>query len=234
MELEVLVMILMFAVAGVGFISAINSRGTVRTVLSYILATLILISSLYTVVNYNNEKMVRELAKKEAILAEKARQEELLKQQKAEEEARAAAELAAQANAGNAQMGVFQQQLSVLANKGLDIARAILAAPVDGELSDDAFEALKKKAGGYKFSAGGLKKDIETKISGAPAGTDVSALKEILDKAVRELNTAAHNLNLYFKAEGPDEENERYDAYQLNGKAAKADFTRALDKLSGK
>jgi hypothetical protein len=230
MELEMYVILLMFVVSGVGFIAAINSHGTVRTVLSYVLAGLILITSAFTLVHYNSQTVMRELAKKEAMLAEQTRQAELLKQQQAEEAARAAAALAVQSNAG----GPFQEQLSKIANQGLDIARGILAVNVEAEMPEAAYDATTKKAGGYKAGALDLKKQIETAFAAPPAGQDVSASKELLDKAVRELGVGANYFSLYFKAEDENQENERYDTYQQNTKAAKADFTKALEKLSGK
>ncbi|MFH0918759.1 MAG: hypothetical protein V1913_00225 [Fibrobacterota bacterium] len=234
MELEMYVIVLLFAVAVVGFIAAINSHGVARSVLSYVLATLVLVSGVITLVSYNSDKVMKEVAKKEAVLAEKARQDELLRQQKAEEDARAAAALAAQAAAGGTQDAGFTQQLSTLANKGLDITRAILAVNVDAEMADEVYEAVVKRAAGYKAGAVGVKKQLESAWASAPQGQDIAAVRELLDKAARELSAGAVSFALYFKAEDENQENERYDAYQQNIKAAKADFNKALEKLSGK
>jgi len=221
MEQEIYLLVLLFAITAVAFICAINSHGVVRTVLSFILATAILITAVFTTLKFQSSK---EIARKEA---ERAKYEEQLK--KAEEEARLAAEQKATPDVTADKQ--YKADLAKIINDGSNLAKAILSVNVDDENADA--DKLMNRAGGLKGQAGELKKQLDALAKSATDPNCVAA-RDLVEKAVRSLTVGANYLNLYFKAENSSEEDERYDIFRQNASAARSDFSKASDKLEGK
>jgi hypothetical protein len=221
MEQEIYLLVILFAITAVAYICAINSRGVVRIVLSYILATALLIGAIFTTLKFQNNK---ELARKET---ERAKYEEQLK--KAEEEARLAAEQKASPDVTADKQ--YKAALAKIISDGSNLAKAILSVNVDDENADA--DKLMNRAGGLKGQAGELKKQLDGLQKSATDPNCVAA-RDLVEKAVRSLTVGANYLNLYFKAENTSEEDERYDIFRQNASAARSDFSKASDKLEGK
>jgi len=223
MELQVYLLILMSAVTLAAFTSAVNSRGTSRVVLSYILASLALILTVFCVMKYMSDQ---ELAVKEA---EKVKYEEQLRlaelQRQAEEEARLASGQAADVEGEKK----CKAELVSITGSGSSIARTILSVDVENENAD--YDGLLARSAGLKGQAFELKRKLgELQI---PAGSaKLTEAKQVVEKALQNLTVAANYFNLYFKAEDEDEEDERYDLYKQNAKAAVSNFNKASEQLS--
>ncbi len=221
MEIEIYLIMILFAITILAYICAINSRGVIRIVLSYILATALLIASVYSTMKIQSSK---ELAKKEA---ERAKYEEQLK--KAEEEARLASEQKASPDIAADKQ--YKADLSKIINDGSNIAKSILAVNVDDENADA--DKLMNRAASLKGQAFELKKQLDGLQK---TGTDPNSIaaRDLIEKAVRSLTVSANYITLYFKAENTAEEDERYDIYRQNAGSARNDFSKASDKLEGK
>jgi hypothetical protein len=221
MEQEIYLLVILFAVTVLGFICAINAHGMVRVVLSYVLATALLITSVIFTLKFQSTK---EIARKEA---ERAKYEEQLK--KAEEEARLAAEQKASPDVSADKQ--YKADLAKIISEGSNLAKSILSVNVDDENADA--DKLMNRAAGLKGQALDLKKQLDAlpKTSTDPNAT---AARDIVEKAVRSLTVSANYVNLYFKAENTSEEDERYDVFRQNASSARADFSKASDKLEGK
>lgn len=219
--IEIQLLIILFAITILAYICAINSRGAVRVILSYILATALLITSVYSTMKYQSGK---EIARKEA---ERAKYEEQLK--KAEEEARLAAEQKAAPDVTVDKQ--YKAELAKIISDGSNVAKAILGINVDDENADA--DKLMSRAASLKGQAFEIKKQLDAL---AKSGTDpnIIAARDLIEKAVRSLTVSANYVNLYFKAENTAEEDERYDIYRQNAGAARGDFAKASDKLEGK
>ncbi|OGJ93425.1 MAG: hypothetical protein A2487_16930 [Candidatus Raymondbacteria bacterium RifOxyC12_full_50_8] len=222
MSVELYLLVLVFAVALTAFAVAINANGVVRNVLCYIFASAILIGGVVLTVNYISDMAVRKAQEIAAKEAEKLRYEEQLR--KAEEEARLAAEQ--QSSTGDEKQ--YKASLMDIVTKGSDIARSILSVNVDDENAD--YDALVSRSAGLKNQSYALQKQLDN-IKEEDGATDLNETRKILEKAVKTLAVGANYFNLYFKAEDEDQEDERFDIYQRNCKAARSDFSRASEKL---
>lgn len=223
MEIQVYLLILMAAVTLSAFVSAVNSRGTARVVLSYIFAGLTLLLTVFSVLKYMSDQ---ELAQKEA---EKAKYEEQLRQAELQRQAEEEARLAASQNSGVEGEKKCKVDLVSIAGNGSSIARAILNVDVEDEKAD--YDALLARSSSLKGQAFELKRKLgEVQV---PAGnTALEDGKKAVEKGLNSLTVAANYFNLYFKAEDEDEEDERYDLYKQNAKAAVSGFTKASELLS--
>jgi hypothetical protein len=221
MSTENYLLMIFIGITVLAYIIAINARGVVRTVLSYLLATALLIATVVNTLQYQNEKIV---ARKEA---ERAKYEEQLR--KAEEEARLASEQKAASDVGQDKQ--YRAGLVKIINDGSNLARAILAIDLDDENAD--YDKLVSRSLSFKSQAQETKKQLEglQRMGNDPA---VAAARDLIDKAVRSLNVSANYFNIYFKAENESEEDERYDIFRQNASSARGDFSKASDKLEGK
>jgi hypothetical protein len=217
MATEIYLVILLFSLTLTAFISAINARGTAKIVLSYILASLVLLASVFSLLRFMSDK---QLAVKEA---EKLKYEEQLRF--AEEDAK----LAEDQNASVDAEKKFKAELASVISKGSSIARAIAGIEVDDEDSD--YDRLMGRSSSLKRQAFELKKEFEEIEPPEGISAFEDAKKEI-EGAMRNLTVGANYFNLYFKAEDEDEEDERYDIYRANAAAARTKFSKASDKLS--
>jgi len=225
MTIETLGILILFAVALSAFVTAINSRGTVRVILSYVLAGAILIAAVFSVAKVQAGK---ELARQQA---ERIKYEEQLK--KAEEEARLAAEQAAQAaEAAAVPVGdtLVKGEMAKIANEGSVVARNIIGLDLDKVAPD--FDGL-DKARSFSGQAADLRKRFDA-IAKTGDDPSTAAAREQIEKGLRTLAASANYFGLYFKAEDEKQEDERWEVYQNNAKAAKAAFGAGLEKLGTK
>jgi len=227
METNVLLLFLLAGVTLSAYVTAINSKGTVRIVLSYILASLVLLITVFCIMKHSSSQ---ELAEKEAEkVRQKAQYEEQLRQaelqRQAEENARLAAE-SNQAASGIEAQKQYKDALLSIVNSGAGVARAILGVDVENENAD--MDALLSKSNSLKIQANSLK----TKLSDltAPEGTQtLDEGRKNAEKGLQLLAASANAFNLFFKAEDENEEDERFDLYRQNAKAASG----ALSKAAG-
>jgi hypothetical protein len=229
MSLEIMVLILLGGLAVNSFITAINSKGTVRIVFSYILATLVLIGSLIAIVQYINESNIQ---------AQKVREVELEKrladeQKQREEEARLAAAAAAVAsdtsNAGKTKQ-VMDLLLSIT-EKGNRIASNILSVDIDN-VSEDEWDELSGKGAGYINGASALQKDLEAAKKVAEGSFSLSIIT--LEKGISSLAFGASSFKKYFRAENEDEENEYKNKYANSTNNARVSFREATRLITDK
>lgn len=219
METEVLALIVLYAVAVSALITAINSHGPVRMVMSYLLAVILLITAVFCTFKLQSN---REIARKEQ---ERQRYEDQLR--KAEEEARLAAmQKPDTVKAPSPVAG----DLNKIQEEGAAIARAILAVDVDDEGID--YDKLVGRASGYKGQAANLKKQLDALPKSDDP--DIASARDLVEKGVRAVSVAANYFALYFKAENENEEDERWEVYQNNAKSAKSQFGNAAAKLAPK
>jgi hypothetical protein len=229
MTLEIMVLILLGGIAVNSFISAINAKGTIRIVFSYILATLVLIGSLIAIVQYVNETNIQAQRERETQLEKRLADE----QKQREEEARlAAAAAAAAADTSNA--GKEKQVMSALldvTDKGIKIASSILSVDIDN-VEEDEWDNLSDKASGYMGAASALQKELEEIKRNA--GSTFPASISATEKAIGSLVAGASTFKRYFRAENEDEERQYKGKYAGNTNNARALFRDATKLIADK
>ncbi len=214
MEIQVYSILIMFAVAASAFATAINSRGIVRVVISYVLASLILIFAVFTAVRYSQDK---EIAK---ALKEREKMEEQIK--KAETEARIALtkKIADSIAAISVAAPVAEQPstsvLAPVAAEGLALSNAVLGVNVNDESKD--YDQLVVQARSLQARAAALKRKFDS------IAKESDPNRPTVEKGIRFITVATNTLSLYYRSENETEESERLSVYKQNANAAKTAF----------
>lgn len=213
LSITVLFMIL-FGITMLGFLVAVNSRGAVRMSISYVLATMMLVASVYQLVHYLGERKMEvqlEQAKEEA----RAQLEELKEEKMEEEQTAEQEEVAAAAS-----------KFHSIIDRGNRIVRSLKSTDVRDESVDiDTYFGI----------AGSAQRKAEALIREA---RNINAPKEIQNARNKTINglqrcaTSAKYLNLYFKSEDEDEEQKREDVFVDNYKSAASLLYQAKNALS--
>lgn len=231
MNVELMVIFLLGGLAVNSFIIAINAKGTVRIVLSYILSTTVLIGALVVIIQYANEQNIRVQREREAQLTAQLAENQRLQEQRLKEEE--AARLAALANAAASQDKQIMEGLLAICQKGTRQAQSLLGINID-DLDDEEYDGLTNRASGYVGSAVALQKELDgiKKTVGASFTVSISTA----EKAVQQLIAGASNFKKFFRVESEDEqEQEQVKArYVSNLKAAIYSFQQTEELIPEK
>lgn len=203
MELQ---FVLLFGITVVAFICAINSRGAVKMSFSYVLATALLVLSVYEGVTYVSEqKFSFQMRQVQAV--EEARRNSEQARRSSEEAARAAAQEAESRQA----ISEYSEFIKAVADRGKEIPRGLRNLNLQDESVE--IETFFAKAGTASSRASALARELQTRKS--PEGTYEDSRKT-LQKAFQRTETAAKYLSLYFKSEDEYEEEERGRIFHSN------------------
>ncbi len=239
MNVELMVVFLLGGLAVNSFIIAINAKGTVRIILSYILSTTVLIGALVVIIQYANEQNIRVQREREAQLTAQLAENQRLQEQRLKEEeaarlaalAEEAARLAALANAAASQDKQIMEGLLAICQKGTRQAQSLLGINID-ELDD--YDGMANRSSGYVGSAVALQKELDgiKKTVGASFTVSISTA----EKAVQQLIAGASNFKKFFQVESEDEqEQEQVKArYVSNLKAAIYSFQQTKELMPEK
>ena len=237
MTVEIMLLVLLGCVALNAFIVAINSSGTTKTVLSYTLATIILVGAVIVLLQYINAADIRaqQVREAEVRLAKEARlaEEQILRE--AEVEVRLAKEalLAAEnsQSADKEKEKEIMNKLLEISDQGSKIVNAILAVKLD-DVYDDEREKINKRAEGYLGTASLLKLRL-SEVKGM-AGNTFPVSISTTGKAVERLVGGVSSFAKFFKADGEDEEAELKKKYESQLKGASQFFSEANKKIADK
>ncbi len=219
-------LILMILITCSAFIGAINSRGTAKMIISYILAFVCLASTAFYVTQYAMEASQKRTAaltmnaqsienKLDALEEKELALEEERKRAESESESEAASEVEAYKNS----------VISILTS-ARSISGQLVSFKVEAE-SDEEYETLQGKAVSYHSQAGQLKR----KASALKAPDELRAGHEALMSGLDYLISSAHNLRSYYKAEDSAEEYELSSAFRSKARKAHSLLGRAQTSL---
>lgn len=228
MQLELLLLTLLYVVAAAAFVGAINSHGPARVVLSYLLAILCLCAAVFHTSQYlavgpsgysrlDSPPAFSEPSSVPAdqgvVLAPPA-----MPDTQALADSRHAAALA---EARNEMRQVQESAERILRNLGsLNLAGV-------ADVSDEEYEALQNRAVGYLTEARRARERLQAVTAKAPPG--LGETQETLVRGMENLVAAAYNAERFFKSENDTEEKERLANYRRGSQAASA----ALNKAEG-
>ncbi len=198
---------------------AINSHGTARTVLSFLIATVVLLGAVFTTVDYMSKEKVRKL---EGMREKEEREKiEALKRVERESELRVKDK---QLSAENQ----FTDFASDCVDKALALTEEILYSnPGSEDVSDDQFEAIMAKSKRIKYEA----KKLQDSWNGTRV--DVPGFEKArssINDGMRYLIQAADSFVNWFHSEDESEEAQRMNQYKASARAAKENLEKA-DRL---
>jgi chromosome segregation ATPase len=219
MDTEIFLVLILFAITLTGYIQAINARTTPRVVLSYIFATLVLITSLYGLFSYIGERKV----KKEQEIREK-----LIARMQQDSLQRIQDSLAALNTDDGEEISSFKETIKEVEEEGTKLTNSIFGLARRLEDEDEDFDVLSGRARGIRAKALEMKREVD-KLK-APNDDLKDALKAAED-AVGKLVAGAGSMVAFFGAEDEDEE-ERYErSYRYNASEARKLFKKAGEEL---
>jgi hypothetical protein len=202
--------VIMLGLTVVGFMIAINSRGPVKMAFSYVLATAMLIVSVYEVVNYFGENRLREQMQ-QAQTMEAARKRE-------EQEEMERRRLEAEKN----NMSQTSATLKGIALRGKEIARSLTTVDIHNESID-----INQY---FEISASAISKanSVMSELKNTPKPADgYMQTFQTLEKALNQTILSAKYLSLFFKADDENQEASRERAFNSNAREAIALFDQA-------
>lgn len=229
MQLELLLLTLLYVVAAAAFVGAINAHGPARVVLSYFLAILCLCAAVFHTSQYlalgqsgfsrlepapaYSEPGPSSSADQGVVLAPPA-----MPDTQALADSRNAAALA---EARNELRQVQESAERILRN----LSTLNLSGVAD--VSDEEYEMLQNRAVGYLVEARRAKDRLEAATAKAPPG--LGETQVTLVRGMENLVAAAYNAERFFKSENDTEEKERLANFRRGSQAASA----ALNKAEG-
>ncbi|HLP42640.1 MAG TPA: hypothetical protein VK465_14115 [Fibrobacteria bacterium] len=232
MQLELLLLTVLYAVALAAFVGAINAHGPVRVTLSYFLAILCLCAAVFHTSQYlavGSSALSLSRAEPPApppnVSPAPAAPEQgqvLAPPALSDTQALAASRRDAALAEARAELKQVQESAArVLRNLGsLNLGNV-------ADMSDEEYEALQNRAVGYLSEARRTKERFAAVSAKAPRG--LGEAQETLDKAIENLVAAAYNAERFFKSENDTEERERMAGFRRGSQAASA----ALNKAEG-
>ncbi len=194
-----------FAISIIGFLIAINSRGPVKAAFSYVLATALLVASLYELISYINEQKIRSLQVRQTpppAVADDSKQK---------------ADLAAQQAA--MEYGQFIRSIS---SRGKEITRSIAGLNLQDESVE--IETYFARAASARNRASSLSREFSGR---QPPAQGFGGAREAVTKGLQQTVTAAKYLDLYFKSEDEFEEEKREQAFRASVRQAASLFDQA-------
>jgi hypothetical protein len=193
MSVEILLLIVLGAVTLVGYIVALNAQGPKRLAVSYLLATAILVVSVWATVQYvnsgDNRKKMEAFQKLES---EKQKAEDLMHSQEA------AMQVALRENKERLSIA---SRFNAVINRGTALATAMVNANLRDMNSD--VDALVGRASDSKRKAEDLAGEFDKmKVTDTLFFQSASLIKE----ALKQLSEAAQYYTLYYRAEDSAQE----------------------------
>ena len=193
MSVEILLLIVLGAVTLVGYIVALNAQGPKRLAVSYLIATAILVVSVWATVQYvnsgDNRKKMEAFQKLES---EKQKAEDLMHSQEA------AMQVALRENKERLSIA---SRFNAVINRGTALASAMVNTNLRDMNSD--VDALVGRASDSKRKAEDLAAEFdEMKVTDTLFFQSASLIKE----ALKQLSEAAQYYTLYYRAEDSAQE----------------------------
>jgi len=231
MQLELLLLTVLYAVAFAAFVGAINAHGPARTALSYFLAILCLCAAVFHTSQYLARGPASSLSPEAAIVtppapAAPADQGVVLAPPPAPD----TAELAASRNA--AAVAEARAELRSVQENAQRVLRNLSSLNLGGvaDVSDEEYEALQNRAVAYLSEARKAKEKLAAAAAKAPP--ELSETRETLMTVFENLVAAAYNAERFFKSENDTEESERLGNYKRGSQAASAGLSKAEGMLA--
>ncbi len=240
MNVEILLITLLYAVTLVGFIAAINSRGPARIGLSYFFAILCLCASVF--------HTARLLTSSEGLFGASSEAERGTRAGSAapaERQTRAVTQEAvimpadtdvatpppAQANAQQSGLAEARNRLRSLVESSSrlqgNLSRLVLQNLID--LPEEEFQYMRSVAASSVAEASKLQARFNSLKGEIP--TELAEAGKQVERGLEALNGACHNLDRFFRAENEAEERLRRESFLSERQQAAAFFRRALDRL---
>ncbi len=226
MQLELLLLTVLYAVSFGAFVGAINAHGPARTALSYFLAILCLCAAVFHTSQYMAVGPTARLPSSEpTVLVPPSPAPEPVVV--APPPAPDTQDLAASKNA--VALAESKAELKAVQESGERVLRSLASLNLGSvaDVSDEEYEALQNRAVGYLSEARKAKDRFAAAAAKSPPG--LSGTQETLGKALESLVAAAYNAERFFKSENDTEEKERLANYRRGTQAASA----ALNKAEG-
>lgn len=226
MNLELLLLTVLYAVAFAAFVGAINAHGPTRTALSYFLAILCLCAAVFHTSQYLAMGPSGRLSNEPAVLTPAVpEQAQILTPPPAPAPDTAA--LAASKNA--VALAEARSELRSVQESAQRVLRSLASLNLGAvaDISDEEYEILQNRSVGYLSEARKAKERFTAVSAKAPPG--LGETQETLSKALENLVAAAYNAERFFKSENDTEERERLAGYRRGSQAASA----ALNKAEG-
>lgn len=177
-----------FSLSILGFLIAINSRGPVRAAFSYVLATALLVGSLFELVNYINEQKIRSLQVRQAPVAPEPPPPPKKEDNKDQE---------------------YAQVIHSISSRAKEITRSLSGLDLQDESVE--IETYFAKAGAARNRASELSREFARR----PAPEQgFGGARDALTKGLTQTMAAAKYLDLYFKSEDEFEEEKREQAFR--------------------
>lgn len=230
MQLELLLLTVLYAVSFAAFVGAINAHGPARTALSYFLAILCLCAAVFHTSQYMAMGPSSRYAPEAAIVTPPvppapADQGVVLAPPAPDTEDLAASRNAAAVAEARAELRSVQENAQrVLRNlSSLNLSRV-------ADVSDEEYEVLQNRAVAYLSEARKAKEKLAAAAAKTPPA--LAETRETLNKAIENLVAAAYNAERFFKSENDTEESERLSNYKRGSQAASAGLNKAEGMLA--
>ncbi len=239
MNIEILLVTLLYAVTLVGFIVAINSRGPVRVALSYFFAILCLCASVFhtaRLVTAASGDLFPGMAGGAASGASRAGEIDpatasgnaVILAADTGTETAAGTEVspvdkAALADARNRLRSLVQTSMRLQGN----LSRLVLQNLVD--LPEEEFQYLRSVATSSFAEAAKLQNRFKSLKADIPGELNEAATQ--VERGLDALYSASHNLDRFFRAENNEEERMRRESFLSERQQSAAFFRRALERL---
>lgn len=230
MQLELLLLTVLYAVSFGAFVGAINAHGPARTALSYFLAILCLCAAVFHTSQYMAVGPSARLPSLEpTVLVPLAPAPEPVVVTPPPP-APDTQNLAASKNA--VALAESKAELRAVQESGERVLRSLASLNLGAvaDVSDEEYEALQNRAVGYLSEARKAKDRFSAVAAKAPPG--LSDTQETLSKAMESLVAAAYNAERFFKSENDTEERERLANYRRGTQAASAGLNKAEGMLA--
>lgn len=226
MQLELLLLTVLYAVSFAAFVGAINAHGPARVALSYFLAILCLCAAVFHTSQYLALGPNAKLSPEPAVIAPPppVPDQGVVLAPPPQPDTQ---DLAASKNA--VALAEAKSELKSVQESAERVLRSLSSLNLGtvADVSDEEYEALQNRAVGYLSEARKVKDKFTAVSTKAPPG--LGETKETLSKAIESLIAAAYNAERFFKSENDTEEKERLTNYRRGSQAASA----ALNKAEG-
>lgn len=227
MQLELLLLTVLYAVSFAAFVGAINAHGPARVALSYFLAILCLCAAVFHTSQYLALGPNARFAPEPAVappLAPVVPEQGLVLAPPPQPDTQ---DLAASKNA--VALAESKTELKAVQESAERVLRNLASLNLGSvaDVSDEEYEALQNRAVGYLSEARKVKEKFTAASAKAPPG--LGDPQETLGKGLENLLAAAFNAERFFKSENDTEEKERLANYRRGTQAA----TAALNKAEG-
>ena len=190
MNIEILLLSILYVLAFVAFIGAINARGVTKMAISFFLAIVCLSTAIFHTAQFYVTRIEKQAAVEAQEQIEYAEKEAEELAQQIEVENKSKTEKAVESEKPkNTRTKKYLTQASSLAQQSLQLSQSIEEIQLSGFelMTDSEYEALRNQAKGYLSTAMGLKNKLQ-ELEPAPA--EVKAAHQKLENGLQNLVTA--------------------------------------------